>query len=205
MSKNRSIETMTIDGGCACFNFVNTVHSRVEEDSYDYLNSYDDLIKWMEKVKLLPDGKLKILKRLAAADNKAAEKALVRIKKQRELLYNFFSPVIHDYKPEDSVVKRINKTLAYSLSALSFNYSHSELELGWNDSTIDFYEPLKIIYKDVFDIITTIPHNRFKECKACGWLFLDKSKNNSRTWCSMQTCGSIEKAKRYYYRKKQEK
>ena len=50
MSKIRSIKTMTIDGGCACFNFVNTVHSRVEDDKYDYLNSYEDLIEWMKKI-----------------------------------------------------------------------------------------------------------------------------------------------------------
>ena len=202
MSKIRSIETMTIDGGCACFNFVNTVHSRVEEDSYDYINSYDDLIEWMEKVKLLPVEKLKSLKKIAASDNKAAEKALTKIKKQRELLYKFFSPVIHNKEPENSVVKNINKALSDSLSSLSFNYNNGELELGWITNSLDLYEPLKIIFKDVFDIITTLPQNRLKECKACGWLFLDKSKNNSRTWCSMQTRGSIEKAKRYYYRKK---
>ena len=196
---------MTLDGGCICFHFVNTVHSRVEEDSYDYLNSYDDLIEWMEKVKLFPSEKLINLKKVAASDNKAAEKALIKIKKQRELLYSFFSPIIHNKRPEDSVIKNINKTLSDSLSALSFNYSNGGLELGWNAVTLNLYGPLKIIFKDVFDIITTIPQNRLKECKACGWLFLDKSKNNSRTWCSMQTCGSIEKAKRYYYRKKDKK
>ena len=142
---------------------------------------------------------------MAVADNKTAEKALIKIRKERELLYNFFSPVIHNKKPEDSVIKNINKTLSDSLSALSFNYNKGELELGWNDDTLNLLEPLKIIFKDVSDIITTIPQNRLKECKACGWLFLDKSKNNSRTWCSMQTCGSIEKAKRYYYRKKDRK
>jgi predicted RNA-binding Zn ribbon-like protein len=194
---------MTIDGGCACFNFVNTVHSRVEDDKYDYLNSYEDLIEWMKKIKLLPAEKLKNLEKLAALNNKAAVKALIKIKKQRELLYNFFSPVIHNMEPEDNVVKRINKFLSDALSDLSFNYKNGELKLELNNSNPDLYEPLKIIYKDVFDIIITIPQNRLKECKACGWLFLDKSKNNSRTWCSMQTCGSLEKAKRYYYRKKE--
>jgi predicted RNA-binding Zn ribbon-like protein len=63
-------------------------------------------------------------------------------------------------------------------------------------------EPLWVIYKDAFDIITTSPVNRIKECRSCGWLFLDKSKNNSRTWCNMQSCGSIEKSRRYYYNTK---
>jgi predicted RNA-binding Zn ribbon-like protein len=43
---------------------------------------------------------------------------------------------------------------------------------------------------------------RVKECPACGWVFLDQSKNRSRRWCQMKTCGSAAKARRYYRRKK---
>lgn len=205
MSKTRSIENLPIDGGCKCFNFVNTVHSRMEENIYDHINNYDDLIEWMEKIKLLPAEKLKSLKERAHIDNKTAEKALTEMKSKRELLYNFFSPVIHQKAPADTLTKEFNKTLSESLSALAFSYNRGQLELVWDENQVDFYEPLRIIFKDAFDLITTIPQKRFKECKACGWLFLDKSKNNSRTWCSMQSCGSIDKAKRYYYRKKKNK
>ena len=204
MSKNRSIETMPLDGGCVCFDFVNTIHSRVEEDSYDYINTYDDLIEWMEKVRLLPSEKLKTLKKQVNTNKKGAQKAVDEIKNKRELLYNFFSPVIHSRAPEKSIIDRFNQSLSDSLSALAIHNDKGDLILGWDNSKVNFYEPLKYIFKNAFDIITTIPQNRFKECGSCGWLFIDKSKNNSRTWCSMKTCGSIEKAKRYYYRKKDE-
>lgn len=40
---------------------------------------------------------------------------------------------------------------------------------------------------------------RLKQCPApdCGWLFYDRSKNNSRRWCDMATCGNREKAQRF--------
>ncbi|MGH7701051.1 MAG: CGNR zinc finger domain-containing protein [Gemmatimonadales bacterium] len=41
-----------------------------------------------------------------------------------------------------------------------------------------------------------------KSCPSCGWFFLDASKNRSRRWCSMATCGSSAKARRYYRRRK---
>jgi predicted RNA-binding Zn ribbon-like protein len=44
---------------------------------------------------------------------------------------------------------------------------------------------------------------RVKSCPTCGWLFLDVSKNRSRRWCSMDTCGSVAKARRYYRRLKE--
>lgn len=45
---------------------------------------------------------------------------------------------------------------------------------------------------------------RMKICGNCGWLFLDRSKNRSRTWCDMAVCGNRVKANRHYHRKKQE-
>ncbi|OCP16510.1 MULTISPECIES: CGNR zinc finger domain-containing protein [unclassified Ensifer] len=46
--------------------------------------------------------------------------------------------------------------------------------------------------------------DRLKICPNCGWLFLDKSRNRSRTWCDMAVCGNRSKAKRHYHRSKEE-
>ncbi|WP_328333094.1 CGNR zinc finger domain-containing protein [Kribbella sp. NBC_00382] len=43
---------------------------------------------------------------------------------------------------------------------------------------------------------------RLRECQdsGCGWLFLDRSKNGSRRWCSSGDCGNRARAKRHYER-----
>ena len=45
--------------------------------------------------------------------------------------------------------------------------------------------------------------DRLKICGNCGWLFLDRSKNRSRTWCDMAVCGNRIKANRHYQRVRQ--
>ncbi|WP_405062183.1 CGNR zinc finger domain-containing protein [Kribbella sp. NBC_01505] len=44
--------------------------------------------------------------------------------------------------------------------------------------------------------------SRLRECQdnGCGWLFLDRSKNGSRRWCSSGDCGNRARAKRHYAR-----
>ena len=39
--------------------------------------------------------------------------------------------------------------------------------------------------------------DRIKICPAddCRWAFFDRSRNHSRTWCSMRVCGNREKAR----------
>jgi predicted RNA-binding Zn ribbon-like protein len=46
---------------------------------------------------------------------------------------------------------------------------------------------------------------RVKACArdSCRWLFYDTTRNKSRTWCTSTSCGSREKAKRYYRRRLQ--
>ncbi|CDZ27573.1 Conserved protein containing a Zn-ribbon-like motif [Neorhizobium galegae bv. officinalis] len=46
--------------------------------------------------------------------------------------------------------------------------------------------------------------SRMKICGSCGWLFMDRSKNRSRTWCDMAVCGNRVKANRHYHRRKKE-
>jgi predicted RNA-binding Zn ribbon-like protein len=40
---------------------------------------------------------------------------------------------------------------------------------------------------------------RLKACPddSCGWAFYDRSRNRSRTWCSMSACGNRAKARSY--------
>ena len=53
------------------------------------------------------------------------------------------------------------------------------------------------------ELLTEGPLARVREYPGddnCGWLFLDTSRNGSRRWCDMSTCGNRAKARRYYRR-----
>jgi predicted RNA-binding Zn ribbon-like protein len=49
----------------------------------------------------------------------------------------------------------------------------------------------------LFELAAT--RSRLRHCAnpSCGWLFVDESKNHSRVWCDMGTCGSRAKMTRY--------
>lgn len=46
--------------------------------------------------------------------------------------------------------------------------------------------------------------DRLRRCgnPDCGWLFVDRSRNHTRRWCDMGTCGSRAKMARYRRRKR---
>lgn len=45
-----------------------------------------------------------------------------------------------------------------------------------------------------------------RQCSGagCGWLFLDRTRNHSRQWCSSQDCGNRERARRHYRRTREQ-
>ncbi|WP_460666093.1 CGNR zinc finger domain-containing protein [Kribbella swartbergensis] len=46
--------------------------------------------------------------------------------------------------------------------------------------------------------------SRLRQCDDddCGWLFLDRTRNGSRRWCSSADCGNRARARRHYQRRR---
>jgi len=49
------------------------------------------------------------------------------------------------------------------------------------------------------ELLTSERLTRTKRCGECDWLFVDESKNRSRTWCK-KLCGDRTRARRHYDR-----
>ncbi|MCL4370559.1 MAG: CGNR zinc finger domain-containing protein [Chloroflexi bacterium] len=52
------------------------------------------------------------------------------------------------------------------------------------------------------ELLTSSELGRVRKCAGypCGRLFLDTSRNQSRRWCDMKSCGNLAKARRHYAR-----
>ena len=206
MSKNRSINSLPLDGGALCFHFINTVNAwtgtAIQE--HEYLSDYEEFIRWCEKVAILSEKTRKALSLFAGKNAEAAATALQKLKKIREMLYHFFSSVAADNgrTMDPALLERFNKTLSTAVTYLRFDITAEGIVNKVQEDAADLLTPLRIIMKSAYDILTTEDHTKIKECETCGWIFLDHTKNNKKRWCSPLTCGSMDKAKRYYQRKK---
>jgi predicted RNA-binding Zn ribbon-like protein len=58
--------------------------------------------------------------------------------------------------------------------------------------------------RSALKLIASPDTERLKICPNCEWLFIDRSKNRSRTWCDMAVCGNRAKARLHYQKKRRE-
>lgn len=201
--EERSIDTLPLDGGWLCLNFINTVHDRTAEEPFEYLSSYNDLLDWSVKLELLSTSEHEVLKKTTQNIPDKADELLHEILEVREVLYGFFEAIAQNRPPEEHLQSAFNQLLGEAMSHLTLQVIGEDLSVHqkWiNKSELEY--PLHPILKSAYDLLVSGKLDRVKECGACGWLFLDQSKNRSRKWCSMENCGSNVKAKRYYHRNK---
>jgi predicted RNA-binding Zn ribbon-like protein len=205
MSKERNITNLPLDGGLLCLDFVNTVHTRKKAVFHEYLQNYGMFLQWCTKVNIVGSEELKALEEIVIHSPAKAITAYHHLMIARDVLYHFFSAKADNKPVETDVLNEFNTFLSEAFQHIGFENSKDGIKQIWVNPQNELNAPLWKIMKSAYDILTAPEAKYVKECSACGWLFLDKSRTHSRRWCNPLECGSVDKATRYYHRMKAKK
>jgi predicted RNA-binding Zn ribbon-like protein len=189
-----------LDGGRACLDFANTLSS-----SGEHLSSYFDLVAFASQSNLITPADADWLQAQAGRDAAAAEAVLARAVRLRNAVQAIFSSLAAGDTPSRTELEVLNVGLAASLghARIQPGASAGEYAWGWRDRALDL--PLWPICRSAADMLVSESERRLvRECGAgdCAWLFVDTTRNRSRQWCSMRSCGNREKARRHYQRQR---
>ena len=202
MNSKINISKIRRDGGNLCLDFINTVHDRTELPARDYLESYSDMIDWLELVKGFPIPAIDSLRKIAQEHPNEASQVFTSLIQIREMLFGIFSALAHAKKPSGSNLATLNDLISETMNHMRVEFSQGKFKENWTSEITDLRSALWPITKSALELLLSGDFKRLKECPRCRWLFYDTSKNGKRRWCSMETCGSNDKALRYYYRNK---
>ena len=196
----RTLETLELIGGVLCLDFANTINSRRYLE-HDYLLTYSDLVDWAIKAEIISPQQARSLKIKESLDVKQAVKSLEKALNAREVIYRVFSAMAGQSRPPSEDLSALTSLYQDVIANGHFAWSGSHYEIEWKtDQTFDAL--LWPIIASAEKLLVSHELRQLKECPGCGWLFLDTSKNQSRRWCSMNTCGARDKMRRYHRRLK---
>jgi predicted RNA-binding Zn ribbon-like protein len=200
--------TFELSGGALCLDFANTWGDR-ERPEEERLRSYPDLLAFALQTGTLTADEAARLAGRAGREPGEAAAALARAVELREALYRIFSAGAAEAAgatgrgPEAADLERLNAALPEALSHLRLEPRGRELVWAWAAADDPLEAPLWPVVRSAAELLTAEERRRVRECGggACTWLFLDHSRNRSRRWCSMETCGNRAKARRHYRRR----
>jgi predicted RNA-binding Zn ribbon-like protein len=191
-------------GGHPALDFINTVHDWTVSEPHDYLSEFADGIRFGEAVGLLTRADdLRFRRRTLHIE-------LTRLRELRALLKRIFQMALSGQAPSDPDLGKLSADLAQAARAtrlmVATRTRRSPQVPVIREITAqkagDALLRLRIVEAAVA-LLVSDAMLRVKSCPTCGWFFLDVSKNQSRRWCSMDTCGAVAKARRYYRRLKE--
>lgn len=193
-----------LDGGQLALDFANTIDWRNTQKEQEWLESYTDLAAWGLRTGVLDNEAAAVLARLADKDPSEAEIVLQQARDLRELLFRIFNAVIQEQLPDSEDWQRFNRMMGVTMSRAAIGREGKRFFWTFDRERhqLDYY--LGPVLKAAADLLIEGNLSRLKRCctPECQWLFLDTSKNNSRRWCDMRSCGNRAKAKTYYRKKR---
>jgi len=190
-----------------CLDFINTLSWRGRQEPEEHLSTYRDLVVWSRYVNILKDKDVEMLTREAEMHPSEAKKAISSAIELREAIYSIFSSIAEGTAPPKKDLSTFNKYLSRVMMHSQINEREDGFswDTGGDKNKLDWM--LSPIVRSAAELLVSDEARKVKECgdNACGWLFLDSSRNQSRRWCAMKDCGNRAKARRFYKRKKSQK
>jgi predicted RNA-binding Zn ribbon-like protein len=202
--KHREAGNLELIGGQLCLDFTNT-STQTEVLHHEYLHSYADLLTWAQHAGLLSGEEVQRLRDKAAGDPIQAAAVFDRAITLRATIYRIFATTAHHQAPAVAAIMALNAALAESPARLQVLASGEKFEWQWLQNMDALDGMLWPIAWSAADLLTSANLAQVRQCarsEGCDWLFVDTSKNRSRRWCSMNLCGSRDKGRRYYRRKR---
>ncbi len=195
----RHVENRLLLGGAACLDFCNTVDAHDSDQPTEFLCDYRDVIRWsVHAGTLIPDQGERLLK-LAQVQPAQADAVFRQAITLRESIHTIFRAVATPAPVPAADLATFNTILSVSLCHAIVEPSASGFIWTWRDVE-SLESPLWPVARSAADLLTSPLRERVRQCPGCGWLFLDQSRNRSRTWCDMRFCGNRAKARRHYER-----
>lgn len=167
-------EGIRLVGGNVAVDFVNTVDADVPGG--DHLTTYAAFGAWSERVGL-----------------SAGAGTLTDVRAVRAGIDAVLRPLATGRAPQPAALDALRERERDALG-------HAALRPGgWQwpgGSALD-----ELVHAAV-ELVLSDAHGRLRLCANCTWLFLDFSRNHSRRWCSMESCGTQVKIRRLTERRR---
>jgi predicted RNA-binding Zn ribbon-like protein len=194
-------ETFRCPGGALCLDFCNTgQHVRgAEQKQIEWLSDFGELIAWLHAAGALTAKQASALRAAAERAPEAAQRVLSRALRFREALARALIAKAQERTPFTDDMQLIEQE--YARSARYARLAAAEEGFRWTvDGEADELDvALRPIVESAVSLMTSPRMARLRRCgnATCYWLFIDETKNASRRWCEMASCGNVMKVRRH--------
>lgn len=183
--------------------FANTKEWHASKNPIEYLKNYADLVVWGVQAGLISDKDASQFIQHAQNNPRQADDTYEFAVQVREAIYRIFSNHYKGKPISEADLSLLNSVACEAMSHLQITQEGSGYQWRLPANHADVIIILWNVTRDAVDLLTSDQARRVRVCdddRGCGYLFIDQTRNHSRRWCSMESCGNRAKARRHYSR-----
>ena len=166
-------------------------------------------MKWSQHVELIEEERAERLLREASLHPEESKAIFRQAIALREAGYRVFVALMEQRTPADLDLQLLQDRFVQAMAHGRLIVVSDSVEWHWEPGENELDQILWPLSRAIVGLLTSPDVERVKECPpsegGCGWLFVDKSKNRSRRWCSDEECGSLIRMRRMYARRRASK
>ena len=194
-----SAETFKCPAGEFALDYCNTGQGIRGSRGIEWFKSFGELLNWLEASGAVGRKQATTLRTRAGASPEQAAKVFSRALALREAIARVLIAKTAEEKAADDDLRLIERE--YARTAPCGRLVASEGGFRWTvDAEADELEAvLRPVLESAVSLMTSERMRRLRRCgnTTCYWLFLDQTKNCSRRWCEMKSCGNLMKVRRH--------
>jgi predicted RNA-binding Zn ribbon-like protein len=199
-------ETFRCPGGELCLDFCNSGQGARGSRGEEWITDYGELVCWLQAAAALTPRQASALRAAAERTPEAAERVWSRALRFRETLARALLARAQDKSPQSEDLRALEAE--YARTSRHARLAPTEDGFRWTlDSAADDLElALRPLVESAVSLMTSPRMARLRRCgnQTCYWLFIDETKNCSRRWCEMASCGNVMKVRRHRERQRRD-
>ena len=192
-------ETFRCPGGALCLDFCNSGQSARRPSGTESIAGFSDLIDWLEAAGAITGGQAGGLRRAAAASPRAAAQVWGRAIKFRETLFRVLNAKAEGGAGAREDLSDIEAEHARAAPFARLSRTGEGYRWSLDPSAAALDAAMQPLVESAVSLLTSAKLERLRRCgnSTCYWLFIDETKNHSRRWCEMASCGNVLKVRRH--------
>src|SRR5882762_601910 len=195
----RYAETFRCPGGALCLDFCNSGQGIRGSRQEEWIPTFADLVDWLEAAEALTESQALGLRAGGAEAPQAAQQLFKRAIAFREALARVLLARTEGRAAAPADLRIIDAQ--YARTAPFARLAATPEGFAWSlDAAASALDAaLRPIVESAIGLLTSSKLARLRRCGSptCYWLFLDETKNCSRRWCEMASCGNLMKVRRH--------
>ncbi|WP_263350727.1 CGNR zinc finger domain-containing protein [Acidicapsa acidisoli] len=201
-AENAHVKPFELIAGHVALDLVNTVDHRFGPPApQERLVTYDDLLRFALQSGIITDRQAKKLRR-SEASLAERETILRQVRDLREALAAVAYAQLENNEIPASSLATLEDHFKQAAARRHLVAGNLLLVWNWSGLSREIAAPWWRLSQAAADLLLSdqSAHIRCCSSETCRWLFLDTSKNHTRRWCEMKTCGNRMKARRFHAR-----